>query len=306
MEMANHPQTPKNNQPEIRAATKSDLAGVMDLLQATPYRHVHVDWYLPGEWIGSPGFVVQTKREGQTAVSSKLFGAKDKIQACFAATADPLPAAWVRVTAVSPELDPKETLRQLMPPVMAYLQSINVTEMGWLSVETWPNEWIAELGFDQQNEIITYRKEDVELPPTTAREDILIRPVEPNDFDRLAAIEEAAYTPLWRHSTHALKMAYSQRFSFDVVIYKNVVVGFQLSVRGQQSVHLARLTIDPAYQKKGIGSALLAHTLAGYHNRGMVVASLNTQKDNIASQFLYRKFGFISTQDIFPVWVMNL
>ena len=306
MEMANHEKPLNRNVPEIRVATKSDATGVMDLLQTTPYRHVHVDWYLPGEWIGSPGFVVQTKALAQTAVSNKLFGPKDKIQACFAATADPLPAAWVRVTAVAAELDPKETLTQLLPPVVTFLKSQNVTELGWLSIETWPNAWLRELGFEQQNEIITYRKEDVEYPQVPPRDEILIRPVEPKEFDRLAAIEAAAYTPLWRHSAQALKAAYAQRFSFDVVLYEDVIAGFQLSVRGQQGVHLARLTIDPAYQKKGIGSVLLAHTLAGYHNRGMVHASLNTQRDNVASQFLYTKFGFVPTQDIFPVWVMNL
>ncbi len=306
MEMANQTQPPKNNAPEIRVAIRSDAAGVTDLLKSTPYRHIHVDWYLPGEWIGSPGFVVQTKREEQTAVSNKLFGPKDKIQACFAATADPLPAAWVRVTAVSSELDPKTTVKQLAAPVIEHLKSQHVTEIGWLTVESWPNEWITELGFTQQNEIITYRKEDVDYPRVAPRDDILIRPVEPTDFERLAEIEEAAYTPLWRHSAHALKIAYAQQFSFDVVLYGDVIAGFQLSARGQQGVHLARLTIDPAYQEKGIGSALLAHTMEGYHNRGMVSASLNTQRDNVASQLLYKKFGFVPTQDIFPVWVMNL
>lgn len=309
MEMANQSQSKENSALKIRVATRSDASGVMELLQTAQYRHIHVDWYLPGDWIGAPSFLVQTKKEPEPSrktLTTQLFGPKNRIQACFAATADPHPAAWVRLAAVTGELEPEETIKQLCVPAIAYLKGKGVTQIGWLALDTWPNKWITKLGFAQENELITFRKEDVNLPDIAPYDGMIIRSVLTDDFERLAEIERLAYTPLWRHSAHAFKMAHSQLFSFDVAILDDVIVGFQLSARGHQGAHLARLTIDPAYQRRGIGSALLAHTLKGYHNRGLVHVSLNTQMDNVASQLLYKKFGFVPTQDSFPVWVMNL
>ncbi len=42
----------------IRVAAKSDAAAILRLLQTAVYTHLHADWHLPGDWIGSPGFVV--------------------------------------------------------------------------------------------------------------------------------------------------------------------------------------------------------------------------------------------------------
>ncbi len=309
MEMANQAQRKKITPPEIRVATKSDAAKIMELVQFATHRHVHVDWYLPGDWIGSPSFLlqVQTEVSAETlTLGNRLFDPKVDVQACLAITADPPPAAWVRITAVKNDLDPQQTIQKLLHPILNTLKKEKITQIGWLAIDPWPNEWLAELGFKQENAIITYRKTDVDIPEIAPREDLIIRPVERDDLPHLAEIERVAFEPLWRHSAHALQMAQGQAFSFDVVLYKDLVVGFQLSARGQQGVHLARMTIDPAHHGKGIGSLLLAHAFAGYHQRGLSDVSLNTPMDNTASKMLYEKFGFVATEDIFPVWVMNL
>jgi ribosomal protein S18 acetylase RimI-like enzyme len=308
MEMANQAQNKKKNPPEIRIASKSDAANVMDLLQSTTQRHIHVDWYLPTDWIGAPTFLLQLPQAvaPETQNLTNVLFTSEKIQACLAITPDPLPAAWVRVAAVRNNLDPQIVLPSLLQPMLETLKRDGVTEIGWLIIEPWPNSWLTQLGFTQANEIVTYRKTDVDIPKMALRSDIMIRPVERHDIERLAEIETLAFAPLWQHSASALNTARSQAFSFDVALYDDRIVGFQLSAKGHRGVHLARLTIDPTYQGKAIGSTLLAHALSGYHSRGLYDISLNTPADNIASKFLYEKFGFMATEDVFPVWVMNL
>jgi ribosomal protein S18 acetylase RimI-like enzyme len=84
------------------------------------------------------------------------------------------------------------------------------------------------------------------------------------------------------------------------------IVGFQLSTASGSTAHLVRLTVSTEWHGQGIGSALLAHAITSYRANGLSQVTLNTQLDNIASQFLYRKFGFNATGQRLPVWALPL
>ncbi len=282
----------------MRLAVPGDGAQITQLLQTAKFPHLHVDWHLPGDWIGTPGFVVQTRPSGIQD------GAE--ITACLAAAPDPLPAAWVRVAALRDGGDMTAVLSAMLEPILPWLRREGVTELGWLAIESWPNPWLPGLGFRQVNEIEIYVKEDTAVPPIPTIPNLHIRPVAESDLASLATMEAKAFVPLWRHSARALQLARSQAASFDVVEVAGELVGFQLSTRSRHGVHLARMTIDPAWQGQGIGSVLLTHALRGYHRRGLYRVTLNTQIDNIASQRLYRKFGFAASGERIPMWVLDL
>jgi ribosomal protein S18 acetylase RimI-like enzyme len=122
----------------------------------------------------------------------------------------------------------------------------------------------------------------------------------------LEQIEARAFEPLWRHSVSTLRLAWQHTVSFDVAAVDGQVVGFQFSTPSETGAHLARLTVHPSFQGKGIGSHLMAYALAGYRRQGLKAATLNTQADNDASQNLYKRFGFQPNGQKFPVWVVDL
>jgi ribosomal protein S18 acetylase RimI-like enzyme len=66
--------------------------------------------------------------------------------------------------------------------------------------------------------------------------------------------------------------------------------------------HLSRMTVHPDHQGRGIGAALVARAIDGYHQRNLHAVSLNTQSDNLASRRLYERFGFRPTGYTYPVW----
>jgi ribosomal protein S18 acetylase RimI-like enzyme len=66
--------------------------------------------------------------------------------------------------------------------------------------------------------------------------------------------------------------------------------------------HLSRMTVHPDHQGRGIGAALVARAIDGYHQRNLRAVSLNTQSDNLASRRLYERFGFRPTGYTYPVW----
>ena len=136
--------------------------------------------------------------------------------------------------------------------------------------------------------------------------DLVIRPVDLEDLPLLEQIEAEAFEPLWRHSAEGLALAARQTLSFDVAERDGRVLGFQFSTATRRGAHLSRMTVDPAFQRSGVGSALLAHALAGYQRLGAGQVTLNTQVDNYASQQLYERFGFQANGERFPVWAAAL
>jgi ribosomal-protein-alanine N-acetyltransferase len=292
----------------VRMALKSDAPAITKLLQTSQYGHVHLDWRTPVEWLGSTGFVVHVRLPRQSLLtqhtSARAVGREHGISGCLAVAADPPPAAWVRVAAVGSSGRPFLILGAMLARALETLRLASVDQLGWLAGEAWPTAWLYGLGFEPVNKIETYWKDDLDLPPTATVPDLSIRPVEGDDMEGLAKLEKAAFDPLWRHSAEGLALARREASGFDVAVLQGRIVGFLLSVRSHSVAHLVRLTVDPELHGIGIGSTLLAHAILGYRAQGVRQVSLNTQVDNLASQYLYRKFGFYSRGERLPVWAM--
>jgi ribosomal protein S18 acetylase RimI-like enzyme len=55
---------------------------------------------------------------------------------------------------------------------------------------------------------------------------------------------------------------------------------------------IPNLAVDPAYQGKGLGRALLDHAIAFFKSRGMQAAKIETLEQNPIGQSLYPSMGF--------------
>ena len=292
----------------VRSARRCDAGAITALLQNAPHTHIHADWHYPADWLGSPGFVVVDetgKKASSGSMTNRLFGPQARIIACLAVAADPPPAAWVRVAAVSETVNAPAALAEMFSSIDEYLQQTAVSQLGWLLVEPWPQSWIRELGFEKIGSVRTFVREGTETPNFRSLPGLHFRPVKADDLESLARIETAAFQPLWRNSAAGLSLAIQHAFSFDVVVYEDRVVGYQCSTLMRQGAHLSRITIDPVMQGNGIGSALLAHAINGYRLRGVETISLNTQLDNLHSKRLYERFGFKPIGQRFPVWAIQ-
>ncbi len=294
----------------VRIATEADKADIVELLRHAPYSHVHADWRLPVDWLGQNSFVVIPKTPLPPRVQSfadRLFSQRCHLLGCLVATADPAPAAWVRAAALDYVEQPEVALGRMLAEVEASLVATAVTHLGWLVIEPWPLAWLDNFDFYQTNEIETLVKEDLSLPALPAVTDLTIRPVELSDMADLAALETAAFEPLWRHSLQSLCLAYKQTISFEVAEWRGQLAGFQFSTAARhRGAHLSRLTVTPTAHGQGIGAALLAQAIKGYRQRNLAYVSLNTQVDNNASLRLYQRFGFRPTNDRLPVMIKSL
>lgn len=316
MELANQlDQKTRTLMAYVRQAEQADTRAILNLLRDAPTRHIHVDWHVPADWLGTPGFAVCVDPDAPKRPSIGLLGnlreRPPRLLGCLAIAADPLPAAWVRAAAVDSS-DPVAVLSALMAHLLAELRQQPISQIGWLLTEEWPAERLAALGFHHLVQIETHVKESLDMPKAAAVPGLQIRPVRMEEMGVLADIEAAAFEPLWRHSATSLTLARHQAWNFDVAVLGGEdgeggeIVGFQFSTRSPRGAHLARMTVHPAYQGRGIGTALLAGAMAQCRAEGLRRVSLNTQMDNWASKRLYSRFGFRPSGEEFPVWVMEL
>ncbi len=275
----------------LRQLETADAVDLTRLLRATRFSHLHVDWYSLSDWLEA----------------GCVFGLDDgrRLLAFLAIGADPLPAAWIRGAAIAESLDPLPALRHLLDAALPACRQRGATECAIMSVRQWPNALLPALGFHPVTEVMTMTCELAGPPPASPR-NVELRPAELRDLDALAAIEEAAFEPIWRYSARGLARAMAQTFSFDVAARNGQIAGYQCSTASYQGAHLARMTVHPRWQRQGIGTALLLHALHGYRHGALQHLSLNTQVDNQASQRLYRRHGFQPTGDVLPVWSLSL
>ncbi|CUS05293.2 putative acetyltransferase [Candidatus Promineifilum breve] len=283
-----------------RQATREDAAAIQRLLRMGGYVHVHVDWRTPGEWLGTPGFVVyEDGRPTREQRRNSRPGAAG-ITGCLAVAAEPLPAAWVRAAAVESTAafnQAEAMLARLLPALDPAIE-----EIAWFLTDYWPLHWLERLGFVPVSEVLGYQKGDLAVPAFDAPPGLCLRPLLMEDLPALAAIEAAAFEPRWRHSAGDLYLAWRHSIGFDVALLDDEPVGFQFSTGGGGSAHLSRMTVRPDRQGLGIGAALLAGAIDNYRRQHISSLTLNTQTDNLASRRLYERFGYRLTGYSYPVW----
>lgn len=286
----------------IRLAALEDRTALVQLWQAAAYRHVHAEWQLPLEWLGSPGFVVWEDEVTRPLTYPSL--AEKQVQACLALIADPLPAAWVRFAAAHNHLPLADTFSHLLEALWPTLREQQIQELGWLVTEPTAPTFLPHLGFAPLTELITYETWGLHSPFPPGNDQIQIRPVREAELGQLAVMDAAAYQPLWRYSEMALALARPQALTFDVACLDGKIVGYLFSLAGEfkRGAHLVRLTVSPEAQGQGIGRSLLNHFLHQCQSGGLDHISLNTQIDNIASRRLYHQYGFRSLTDQIAVW----
>ena len=282
----------------LREATQDDLPALAQLLHRSPYSHVHVDWRLPRYWVNTPGFYLAESKSGSGS-----------LQACLAIGADPPPGAWVRVAAAGDESPAATVLAEMLQAIVPFLRQQGVQVIGWLPRSGWPAPLIEELGFSHVDEVVTYVKRDLEIPADVRHnDDVTVRGVRSDDLPHLAAIEEAAFEPLWRHSADSLALGWRRSLSFHVATLQGEIVGFQYSADSDvnDAGHLVRLTVSPTAQRSGVGTALLREALLSYRARQLHGASLNTQASNQPSRKLYEKFDYELAGYRWPVWSLRI
>ena len=125
-----------------------------------------------------------------------------------------------------------------------------------------------------------------ELPPSHP----VIRPLQPEDLDRVMAIEEAAYPWPWTRGifSECLRVGYGCYGLLD----GGELVAYVVFNWGAGETHLLNLCVDPARQRSGMGQLLLEFAIERTRQLGCEAMFLEVRPSNPAAIALYRRRGF--------------
>lgn len=118
-----------------------------------------------------------------------------------------------------------------------------------------------------------------------------IRLFRPEDFERVVAIERAAfaedYAPLF------VQLYEMSSDGFYVAEADGLVVGYVVAALAEDGEgRIFSLAVDPVHRKRGVAAALLQRALDLYRSERIPAVRLEVRVDNRPAQALYRKFGF--------------
>ena len=138
--------------------------------------------------------------------------------------------------------------------------------------------------------------------------DYTIRPARAEDLMLLAPIEQSAAilfqnTPYsFLVSAESLPLEFvQQRFQVGqvwiAVDRADTAIGYAITTEVDDTLYLQQIDVEPAYGRKGIGSALI-HTVCDWaKSHGYLVVSLSTFRDIPWNAPFYAKLGFYSIDE---------
>lgn len=282
---------PPSEPQQTRPITADDRQQLQKLLQHSPHIHRHLDWFNPFDWLNrQPFWAVEWHQ---------------RLVAVLACPPDPREIAWIRLFAVATSLPPWSAWEQLWAQVVSWGKGLDISAAA-IPIYPWFQRILIDSHFDQITEVVLLSWEHFPLPPFPQKEPFTIRDMTLEDLPQVHQVDIQAFEPLWQYSRDALSGAYTQAAVATVAQAPDGIVGYQISTASSSSGHLARLAVRPDWQGCGVGIALVRHLLSRFHLWGTLRVTVNTQADNQASLALYQKVGFHRTEEVYPVYRLNL
>ena len=122
----------------------------------------------------------------------------------------------------------------------------------------------------------------------------MIRAAEDQDLDRIAELENVLFADSpwpWKEFEHEL---HENPFAILLVDEEEgKVVGYLDYWILYEQAQVATIGVDPEYQNRGIGSALLSYAEKDAADQGCETFSLEVRVSNAKARHLYEKHGFI-------------
>ncbi|EHK89512.1 ribosomal protein S18-alanine N-acetyltransferase [Aggregatibacter actinomycetemcomitans] len=119
---------------------------------------------------------------------------------------------------------------------------------------------------------------------------IRISPIEPSDFDRLYAIEQAAHAVPWSLGT--LKNNQGERYLNLKIGEESRIDGFAICQTVLDEATLFNIAVDPQQQGLGLGRRLLSELMTQLKQKGVLTLWLEVRESNQKARELYDSLGF--------------
>lgn len=290
-----HPhRTPTRSGPvTVQPATEYDLPSIHELLR-----------HSPRAYSGMGGALREAIRDDIVLTARQ----EDRV-AGFAMVHRQGPQnAWICAFGLAADVSSDQVSRALLQGLEQQARQLGITCVGYMDEYDLP--WLRRLlqhgGFLRHTQVVSYEAPMSQRPKTRV-EHVQVRQARATDLPAVAAVDQAAFGPLWAYQERILQAIFGHTPCFLVSEREGVLLGYVLSTLHQtKRAHVVRLAVHPRWQGRGIGHLLLAEAFELLCSLDVERVSLNTQEENWQSQRLYQRFGFRPTGDAVEVWAKGV
>jgi ribosomal protein S18 acetylase RimI-like enzyme len=275
----------------LRRAILNDQGRIANLIYFESHVHRHLDWRSPLDWLGQPEYWVLEQGNTLTGV--------------LACPADPPGVAWIRLFAYANNISGREAWQSLWQVARQAVVEEQSQIAAAITLQPWFGELLQESGFSEIHKIVILEHDLQNQLADKPQTRFPMRAMTEQDLPEVAALDAAAFQPIWRNTQSSLQMAFFQAGLATVMEDHGKIIGYQISTRSSFSIHLARLAIDPEYQGNGLAFALVHDLIEYARQKNTSRITVNTQEDNRSSLSLYKKLGFRLTGEQYPVYVFS-
>jgi ribosomal-protein-alanine N-acetyltransferase len=266
---------------------------ILSLMFYSRHTHTHLDWYKAGQWLDLDGNRVQLAFHHDALVG--VLGISESLNQ----------SAWLRLMVIAQGYEPTFVLGFLWEHLRVSLMRQHVNKAAVLVINPWLAPYLPALGFHYLEDVVTMHRAPQVIPPEPMT-NVEIRNGYLEDIQGIIAVDHAAFYPPWQMSMTDIRLSQRQAASCTLALLNNEIVGYEIATRHHTSGHLARLAVHPAIQGKRVGQLLLNNLLTRFGHRGVKGMTVNTQQNNIRSQHLYERYGFIRNGFDLSVWQSEL
>ena len=117
------------------------------------------------------------------------------------------------------------------------------------------------------------------------------RPMTVRDLDAVVAVEAGSYGFPWSRGNFVDSLAAGH--VAELLLEAGAVIGYFVAMPGVDEMHLLNVTIAPAWQGRGHGSALLDALAANARERALARVLLEVRAGNARARALYARRGYV-------------
>jgi ribosomal-protein-alanine N-acetyltransferase len=250
----------------------------------------NLDWLSPNERFNEPGCFALIENQ--------------HIKALLAATPEYSTAAWLRFFYAERDGESTQYFKLLLSQAVTTLLIMGAQSLFSLVPYDWLERLLKTEGFKLADSIVTLHHNSPGLSTAKLDPELIIREMTYRDLAAVEAIDVAAFDPIWQLNHTSLVKTYHLSAWHSVALLEGQIVGYQMSTSAFDSAHLARLAVDPRWQRRGVGRRLIEDMFETFSTIGVRSFSVNTQASNPQSLSLYHSLGF--TREDRDILVMSL
>ncbi|MGA2113015.1 MAG: GNAT family N-acetyltransferase [Anaerolineales bacterium] len=279
---------------ELRSISLAERSDYLGWLARAPFVHEQVGWIPTSDWIGRSPSLALLSREGLPL-------------GLLCVSCDQLGVAWIQAFGSAPRPSPSAIWEPLWAAACSQLKSMAVDRVWAMADQPWFLSLLQGSGFAPASKVATLVADRPARPqPPPQLPGLTLRPLRPQDLPPVSQLDNRAFEIPWQMDAEALAVTLQNAPLARVAQAGPRIIGYDLCTETFQGWHLARLAVDPDYQHRGVGQALVIELLESKQREEVRTLTVNTQAENSVSLRLYRSLGFAPSGETIPVYCAAL